>query len=326
MKNPNKNRPGLKSTVSKNNLPVSIQAGINSALKKFPALKHITPSSKNKNILVPDPTGRLASKIMEATLKVFPALDFIPAYYHGEGRTIVFPERLITLGEKGWWRFWLAHDLKGNPLLGTLRGIVEGPHKNEEAAVFVALIYKNALALVGTLATIQLSIAAEQAMNSLDCPFETIADTLRAEPWSSRVTEQLGGAVSAALCSTDPDVFRFILDGAVHDMQKTLEMAVPDVSRRNGNRQGAEIVNQRYADMEAFCIEQAPHIWKVLPRRTKAATQERLQALIYSKFGLDEGDIALPTIWKWLTDAEKRGKLKIPPEARKGGRPRKGSE
>lgn len=84
-----------------------------------------------------------------------------------------------------------------------------------------------------------------------------------------------------------------------------------------------EIALKKYNDEKAFCIRKADELWTKNPNRYRMGEM----ALLLEKELQDEPELKNAkknTIRGWLKNAEKEGKLSIPPGASQGGAPKTG--
>lgn len=84
-------------------------------------------------------------------------------------------------------------------------------------------------------------------------------------------------------------------------------------------------INAQYAKVKSACVRKAAAIWLDDPSKRIGEVAQALWDALCNLKAKGRKDVVLPTVEKireWLIDAEKQGKLSIPPQARKGGRPK----
>jgi hypothetical protein len=94
-----------------------------------------------------------------------------------------------------------------------------------------------------------------------------------------------------------------------------------DEGMRADKRKGAQTTNSPWAESRAYCVRRAAEIWADTPGRRIGEVAKALFDELPAQRMKTPAEYS--KVAGWLRKANKQGLLVIPPEARKGGRPRK---
>lgn len=106
----------------------------------------------------------------------------------------------------------------------------------------------------------------------------------------------------------------------------SLEHEKAKEERDKAKQNGIGKINDEYARIRLACVAKASDIWGADPSKRIGEVADEILDAIFKAKASRYPDIKIPSddiIKVWLIDASKKGKLAIPPNARKGGRPKK---